>query len=98
MKQTTKSGKNESGLSQAQRIKKALKMLQESDRLKIAVTLDSGKSRIKDSDINIKPLPVLWFNKLIFFGQQWIVPMHFKNWLLRLTGMNVGHFFMTLPK
>ena len=71
-------------LSQKQRIKNALKELKGSDRLKITVQLDSR-------DFNIKPLPIVWKNKAIFFVQQWMVPMHFKNWLLRRTGMNVGY-------
>ncbi|MCX8147324.1 MAG: hypothetical protein N3D84_02560 [Candidatus Woesearchaeota archaeon] len=71
-------------LSQKQRIKNALRILQESEKLKIEVKLDN-------KNFNIKPLPVLWKNKFIFFIQQWIVPCHFKNWLLRRTGMKVGH-------
>ena len=81
-----KKTKSKQELSQTQRIKNALKELQDSDKLKVTVELDKN-----DKEFNIKPLPVLWFNKLVFFGQQWIVPMHFKNWLLRLTGMKVGH-------
>lgn len=31
------------------------------------------------------------YNKFLFFLQTRIVPSHFKNWLLRTTGMNVGY-------
>ncbi len=33
----------------------------------------------------------LLYNKVIFFIQTRIVPSHFKNWLLRTTGMKVGY-------
>lgn len=40
--------------------------------------------------INIKPLPILLFNKFIFAIQKKMVPSHFKNWLLSLTGLRIG--------
>ncbi|PIN86571.1 hypothetical protein COV19_03540 [Candidatus Woesearchaeota archaeon CG10_big_fil_rev_8_21_14_0_10_44_13] len=79
--------KNKEKLSQKQRIKEALKGLQNSNRLKVEVKLDSADL----SRIRTKSLPRIWYNKSVFFVQQWIVPMHFKNWLLRTTGMDMGH-------
>lgn len=69
--------------SQKQRIKKALKGLQSSKKLAVEVKLDN-------KNIRIKSVPMIWFNKFILHIQKWMVPMHFKNWLLRRTGLRVG--------
>ncbi len=69
---------------QKEQIKQAVQDIRSGKKKKVTITL-------KDKDFNIKPLPLLWWNKFIFFIQRWMVPMHFKNWLLRTTGMNVGH-------
>ncbi|MBU0536589.1 MAG: hypothetical protein KKE20_06495 [Nanoarchaeota archaeon] len=71
-------------MNQKERIKKAIEVIQSGKKRKAIIDLD-------DTDFNIKPLPKLWWNKLVFFCQKWIVPSHIKNWLLRTTGMNVGH-------
>lgn len=38
-----------------------------------------------------KPLLAIFFNKFIFAIQKKMVPCHFKNWLLSLTGLKVGY-------
>lgn len=70
--------------NQKQQIKKAIQDIRSGKKNKVTITL-------KDNDFNIRPLPLLWFSKLVFFCQKWMVPMHLKNWILRRAGLNVGH-------
>ncbi len=70
--------------NQKEKIEKAVQDIISGKKVKVTITLD-------DQNFNIKPLPVLLWNKLVFFCQKLIVPSHIKNWLLRTTGMNVGH-------
>ena len=65
-------------------VKKAVKDLQNSDKLKIEITL-KNKNDHKKNFLRIA------YNKLLFLAQTRIVPSHFKNWLLRTSGMNVGY-------
>ncbi|MCX6706821.1 MAG: hypothetical protein NT001_01625 [Candidatus Woesearchaeota archaeon] len=69
---------------QKEQIKKAIEDIQSGKKNKVTITL-------KDNEFNVRPLPLLWYSKTIFFLQQWMVPMHLKNWLLRTAGLNVGH-------
>lgn len=70
-------------------IKKNLKKLLDSDTLKIEINL-------KNKNDYKKNICRLIYNKFILLIQQKIVPCHFKNWLLRTTGMKVG-FDVCIP-
>ena len=65
-------------------IKNAIKELQESDKLKIEV-------KLKDNNDYKKNIFRLLYNKFILAIQQKMVPMYLKNFILRTTGMNIGH-------
>ncbi|PIZ52195.1 hypothetical protein COY27_01040 [Candidatus Woesearchaeota archaeon CG_4_10_14_0_2_um_filter_33_13] len=65
-------------------IKKAVKELQDSDKLKVEIHL-KNKNDYKKNFLRVA------YNKTLLFLQTRIIPSHFKNWLLRTTGMNVGY-------
>jgi acetyltransferase-like isoleucine patch superfamily enzyme len=65
-------------------IKQALKELINSDKTKISIDLKSK------NDYKKNPLKLL-YNRFIFLIQTRIVPSHIKNFILRTTGMKVGH-------
>ena len=65
-------------------VKNAVKELLKYDKRKIEITLKSTNDYKKN-------LARIIYNKLILTLQQKIVPSHFKNWLLRTTGMHVGY-------
>ncbi|MFH1770823.1 MAG: hypothetical protein ABH828_04685 [archaeon] len=65
-------------------VKDAVKSLLNSDKLKTTITLKN-----KD-DYKKNPVRIL-YNKMILNAQKLIVPSHIKNFLLRTTGMKVGH-------
>jgi len=67
-----------------QYVKEAVRKLQDSDKLKTDITLKSK------NDYRKSAFRVL-YNKLVLAVQKKIIPCHFKNWLLRTTGMNVGY-------
>lgn len=71
-------------MSQNQRIKEAVKELLSSDKKKTTLF-------IENENVRAVSLPKFWYNTVVFTLQQKLVPCHFKNWLLRTTGMNVGH-------
>jgi acetyltransferase-like isoleucine patch superfamily enzyme len=72
-------------ISQKKQIRDAVKeLLENEDKMKITLEL---KDPNKFYDKNI--IRLLW-NKLILNLQLKIVPCHFKNWLMRTTGMKVG--------
>lgn len=62
----------------------ALQKLKNSDKLKVEITLKSAN--------DYKPSVLkTGYNKLIFAVQKKIIPCHFKNFLMRTTGMHIGH-------
>ncbi len=65
-------------------VKDAIKSLQYRDELKIVFKLKS-KRDFKKNFLR------LGYSKFILAIQKKLVPSHFKNWLLRTTGMNVGY-------
>ncbi len=65
-------------------IKNALKNFLLGPELKIEIEL-------QDEQDYQKNFIRIFYNKLLFFLQTRIVPSHFKNWLLRTTGLNVGY-------
>jgi len=65
-------------------VKETLRDLLHSDRLKVELILKSKNDYQKN-------FFRLSYNKLILKLQRKFVPCHFKNWLLRTTGMHVGH-------
>ncbi len=71
-------------ISQNQRIREAVKELISSDKKKTTLF-------VENEHVRGVSLPKFWYNKLVFTLQQKLVPCHFKNWLMRTTGMNVGH-------
>ncbi|MBS3117109.1 hypothetical protein J4421_05950 [Candidatus Woesearchaeota archaeon] len=64
-------------------IKEAVQQLQQSSKLKKEIELKNPND-YKKNFLRIS------YNKLLFFLQTRIVPSHFKNWLLRTSGMNIG--------
>ncbi|MFH1506246.1 MAG: hypothetical protein ABIE94_04660, partial [archaeon] len=64
-------------------VEEAVNKLKDSDKLKLSITLKS-KDDFKRNSFRIA------YNKFIFKIQRKITPSHFKNWLLKTTGMNVG--------
>jgi len=73
-------------ISQKKQIRDAVKELLK-DESKMKITLDLEDLR-EFHDKNIFRL--LW-NQFVLNLQKKIVPCHFKNWLMRTTGMKVGH-------
>lgn len=67
-----------------QRIKEAVRELLTSDKRKTTLFVES-------ENVRGVSLPKFWYNKLVFTLQKKLVPCHFKNWLMRTTGMNVGN-------
>ena len=70
--------------SQNQRIMEAVQELLSSDKRKTMPFVES-------ENVRGVALPKFWYNKIILTLQKKLVPCHFKNWLMRTTGMNVGH-------
>ena len=73
-------------ISQRKEIRNAVKeLLEDETKMKIELTLEKPKK------FHDKCPGKLCRNKCILALQKKIVPCHFKNWLLRRTGMKVGH-------
>lgn len=70
--------------SDKEKIKDALKELKSSDKTKVTVELKGKK-------FSVKPFFIVWKNKLIIQAARKIIPCHFKNWLIRRTGVKMGH-------
>ena len=67
-----------------ERVRNAVQELLQSDKRKATLF-------VENENVRGVSLPKFWYTKLIFTLQQKLVPCHFKNWLMRTTGMNVGH-------
>ncbi|MFH1439148.1 MAG: hypothetical protein ABIG89_01165 [Candidatus Woesearchaeota archaeon] len=73
-------------ISQKKEIGNTVKeLLADKDKMKIEIELDNPKQ------FHDKCLCRLLWNRFVLTIQKKIVPCHFKNWLMRTTGMKVGH-------
>lgn len=65
-------------------VKDAVRELLNSDKRTVTITLK------KPHDYKKNPFSLAYNHALFFFGR-WMVPSHFKNALMRTTGMNIGY-------